>query len=336
MMNSALPRPDAERRAYFAGYFDAEGTICIAPRNKGMTWGAQITFGQTTPSVLHALQATYGGDLYAVKRQRSNWKPQTRWVLSRFGAIACFLDDIYPFLGEKREQVRIFLERFSSRMLSRDAWKLHADLTALKEVELIEKELPVEARSSAKRSKRCSMPGCHRLHRARGLCANCYQRANYNGELKDRRGKHETRVFHRDAIPSTEIAYFAGYFDGDGCLVLRKTHKTWNLVISFNQTRSEALLRLHKVYGGSLKFRPQQTLRRHQLAWRLYQRERVMQFLRDIEPFIIEKRRDVALIFTRYVPGMAVHDGTKLCEELQRDRPDRTARRSVGAVGADS
>lgn len=324
-MNSALPRPSTQLRAYFAGYFDAEGTLAIIARNKGQLWNAQIRFGQTNDVVLKMLHATYGGTLHTTKRARANGRPQTRWVLSRFGAIACFLDDLLPFLGEKRAQAEQLLTRFSTRMLARDAHQLIADLDALKSVELTAKSLPESVRArSAHRRRRCVTVGCRRPHRARGYCASCYQRARYGDVLGVSRARTDARVFSRLAVPLTELAYFAGYFDGDGSVALRRgATNTWRLSVAFNQTRADALLRLMQAYGGSLRFRPRAAPRRNQLSWRLTQRVAVETFLRDIAPYVVEKRAVVTMLCERFSPTMTTAAGEALVEDLRCDRPTR-------------
>jgi hypothetical protein len=320
---AALPRPDVDRRAYFAGYFDAEGTVGVFPANAGRSWRTRIEFGQTNPCVLQQLQMFYGGSMHVVQRARANWRDKYHWALTRFNAVACFLEDIRPFIGEKREQVEAVLGRFSTRMPAKDAQRLITDLKRMKQVELTVRKLPTSVKSRKKARTRCTVEGCSRSARAQGLCTRDYQRARTAGTLTALQPKRGARSFARGNVASTELAYFAGYFDGDGSVDVRRRSNTWHLAIVFNQTRSEALIRLHAVYGGNLRFRKRAAPRRNQLTWTLTQRSAVLTFLRDIQPFVIEKCEEVTAILADYRSTMSDAEAHKLLQSLRRQRPKR-------------
>lgn len=320
---STLPRPDEDRRAYFAGYFDAEGTLGVFPANAGRSWCARVNFGQTNADVLHQLKIFYGGSLHIVRRAKANWQDKTQWTLARFNAVACFLEDIRPFVGEKRAQVEAVLQRFSTRMPATDARQLIADLKQMKRAELTSRNLPTEAKHAPKRRRCAADEPCRRPARAQGLCTRHYQRARAARTLLTVQPGRGARAHARKDVAATERAYFAGYFDGDGSLDLRRRSSTWHLAIAFNQTRPEALLRLVASYGGRLHFRPKDPPRRNQLAWTLTQREAVLAFLRDVQPYVIEKQREVAAVLERYRPNMAPSEAADLVAELIRDRPRR-------------
>lgn len=100
---------DAER-AYFAGYFDGEGCLQVAPRQGGGYY-ARVDFGQTNPTVLLLLESVYGGALASLPG-KGRRRPQTRWRLGRAASVKKFLEDVEPFVLEKREQVVAVLRRF--------------------------------------------------------------------------------------------------------------------------------------------------------------------------------------------------------------------------------
>lgn len=323
-MITSLRRPNAQQCAYFAGYFDAEGSLGVFPANAGRSWCTRVSFGQTNPAVLHQLHDIYGGTLSKIQRQSANWRDQTHWVLSRFNVVACFLQDIQPYLGEKRDQVEAVLSRFSTRMPALDAQKLIRDLQRMKKTKLTVKRLPIKVQSSPSAYKvRCGADDCKRPARAQSLCTLHYQRARSAGTLQVLQPNRSATAFTRPKIIPTELAYFAGYFDGDGSVDLRQHSSTWHLAIAFNQTRPEALLCMHAVYGGTLRFQKKKPPRRHQLKWSLTRREAVLAFLRDVQPHVIEKRREVDLLLVQYTSTMTTAQGQALVTNLCRDRTSR-------------
>jgi len=335
-MISPLPRPDADRCAYYAGYFDAEGSLGVFPANAGRSWCTRISFGQTNPIVLQQLHSFYRGTLSQIRRQRVNWRDQTHWTLTRFNVVACFLEDIRPYLGEKRDQVEAVLARFSTRMLAADARRLIRDLKRMKKVALTKRRLPtgVKLPRLPQKLPRCEIKGCKRDARAQRLCTLHYQRARAADVLPALQPNRSAMTFTRPEVATTELAYFAGYFDGDGSVDLRRKSATWHLAIAFNQTRPEALLRLHAVYGGTLQLREKHPPRRHQLKWALTKREAVLAFLRDVQPFLLEKRREVALLLERYRPTMNETAGQALVAELCRGRTTRGRRSQPRSLDA--
>jgi hypothetical protein len=136
-------------------------------------------------------------------------------------------------------------------------------------------------------------------------------------------------VFTRSDVASTELAYFAGYFDGDGSIDLRQRSNTWHLAVTFNQTRPEALVRLQAVYGGNLRFCKKAPPRRNQLTWSLTQRAAVLTFLRDVQPFVIEKHEEVAAVLARYRPTLTSQEARALVSTLTGHRARRGTRKAA-------
>jgi len=300
----------------------------VFPINAGRSWRTRVDFGQTNPVVLQQLHDFYGGSLNVIQRQRANWREKTSWALSRFNIVACFLEDIRPYLGEKRAQVEAVLTRFSTRMPAPEAQQLIHDLKRMKKIALTSRNLPLEAKSKRPQHPRCTTDGCRRAARAQQLCTLHYQRARAAGTLICLRPRRGATAFERPTVTSTELAYFAGYFDGDGSVDLRMKSTTWHLAIAFNQTRVEALLRLHAVYGGVLRFCRKQPPRRHQLKWSLTRREAVLAFLRDVQPYVVEKTREVDLLLSQYAPTLSTLAGQALSRDLCRGRAVRGTAKS--------
>lgn len=272
-ISTPLPRPTNEGCAFIGGYFDAEGCLSLheIPLRTCTEcgWGLAIGFGQTNPSVLKYMHSFYGGRLSPVKKDPPpNWRRQTVWQLRKFRGVCCFLQDILPYLGEKRAQVEAVLQRFNARMTREAGDALQALLTVEKKLEL--QYLPVEL------STICQAP------------------------------------------PSlTERAYAAGFFDGDGSIEVRRKTSTWHLTVTFNQTRKEGILKLAANYLGYSGFKIKVKPRRNQLSWRISVRETVLTFLRDIQPFSIEKKPQIDLILTDYSPLMSDFEGLVLNIKLE-------------------
>ena len=90
---------------YMAGFFDAEGCVCLRKDCKGVL----VCVGQKYPAILQAAQRTFGGTVStSTKREISNW------CLGK-GA-KDFLGQIRPFLVEKGEQVDLVLNVTSENL----------------------------------------------------------------------------------------------------------------------------------------------------------------------------------------------------------------------------
>jgi hypothetical protein len=111
------------------------------------------------------------------------------------------------------------------------------------------------------------------------------------------------------------IAYFAGYFDGDGCLKLgRNKNDKWELRVTFNQTQVPAVVDMQQVYGGSL--RPIVMSGRAGLHYQLCQRNAVARFISDISGICLEKRDQILAVLADYDPGMTEDVAAVLREKL--------------------
>jgi hypothetical protein len=92
--------------AYYAGYFDGEGSVIIRRNKYGYFIAVQL--GNTYKPAILALQAEFGGGMYPFKSHgvgRQVWQ----WYIGAMGACK-FLTQILPFLKEKAEQAREVIE----------------------------------------------------------------------------------------------------------------------------------------------------------------------------------------------------------------------------------
>ena len=89
-----------EQRAYFAGFFDGEGSLGIYPNNVG-GYGLRVSVGQKLLTQLERLQSVYGGGI--------SKKDCSVWTVCGLNAYN-FVTDIYPWVQEKRDQVELAIE----------------------------------------------------------------------------------------------------------------------------------------------------------------------------------------------------------------------------------
>ena len=305
-----------QEKAYFAGYTDAEGCISLGhfTRNERSYWFAFVCFGQTRPMVVERMHAVYGGSVRVAKRDRRR-RRQKHLRLQRRSDVQRFLSDVTPHLREKRAQAEVVLNDFNPRADHATNTKLFALLAQFKAQRLGPLALDPRRAITRQANQRCS--DCAAPAFSRGFCAKHYQRAKRQGRIvPNRRGEGVPFVHHR-LLNEFDAPYFAGYFDGDGCVAISREKQRWYPRITFQQTQPDALVELHAIYGGSLTIEGGRSSRhRPKIYFQLVQRQAVFAFLYDILPFVIEKRDQVEAFLSTYRPDMSFADGKILKDRL--------------------
>jgi hypothetical protein len=92
---------------YFAGFFDGEGYILMARRTTG-THRLRIGISCTHLPILEHYERNFGGAVY--KTNVGTNKQMHRWLLSRISDCLQFLQQVQPFLIEKREQTDLGIQ----------------------------------------------------------------------------------------------------------------------------------------------------------------------------------------------------------------------------------
>jgi radical SAM protein with 4Fe4S-binding SPASM domain len=287
-----LTAPSILERAFFAGYFDAEGCIRVGRRH-ACHWYARVAFQQNDPTVITKLRAFYGGAFYARGRK-------TTWQLDRFAALACFLTDIQPYVREKAAQIALVLTRFASAMAIDAGKSLMRDLTRDKHT------ARVKPSHASKRAKRAICTKCSCIAVCRGLCGAHYQAAKRTNEFVTG-PRNKVRPFNYRRPPTViELAYLAGYFDGDGNVDIMRVQDTRHVRITFEQCCPDAVQFMHEIYGGTLRYCvPKKKTHRPSLRYVIAQQEAALAFLRDLQPHMLEKRDEADLVLTGYSNGAA-------------------------------
>jgi len=139
------------------------------------------------------------------------------------------------------------------------------------------------------------------------------------------------------------LAYIAGFFDGEGSVVIlsrlqeRSKNPTYSLIVSIANTVLKPLRMLHSVYGGVMHKAGKVVPRQKQVYhWRL-NGKRAADFLTDIRHFLIIKKRQalIGIDFQNRKENVKVYRGHPISktEVAYRER-QRTALRKLNKRGA--
>lgn len=142
-------------------------------------------------------------------------------------------------------------------------------------------------------------------------------------------------------MEAKDLAYFAGLFDGEGCIHIRRTKTktqrvTYALVCKVSMCNFPALEQLHNSFGGSLiKERKHKYSNRNNKLW-TWTASCVMakNFLLQIVPFLRIKKEeaDLALLFQQGKQSGAIEgwgNKPKTEEELEVEEAQYTQMRNL-------
>jgi hypothetical protein len=93
-------------------------------------------------------------------------------------------------------------------------------------------------------------------------------------------------------VTDTELAYFAGFIDGEGCI----TNTNTSAYMKVAHTYLPVLQKLQEVFGGSLSDHIDKSHKKKAWLWRVCGDE-ALQTLLALRPYLIEKQRqaDIAI-----------------------------------------
>jgi hypothetical protein len=92
-----------------------------------------------------------------------------------------------------------------------------------------------------------------------------------------------------------DIAYAAGFFDGEGCITISKNGAVDVRVVN---TSKKVLLKLQSIFGGSITNRTQK-INKTQYAYSFYG-ENAIEFIKLIKPYLIDKLSQAETILEYY------------------------------------
>lgn len=96
-------------------------------------------------------------------------------------------------------------------------------------------------------------------------------------------------------MKDTDIAYAAGFFDGEGCISISKNG---GIDVRITNTSKSVLVKLQNIFGGNITDRTQK-VNKSQYAYSFYG-EDALRFLDILRPYLIEKAPQVETIFEYY------------------------------------
>ena len=127
-------------------------------------------------------------------------------------------------------------------------------------------------------------------------------------------------------MPSVE--YFAGHFDGEGCLDMGRHSNGWRLRAAVKVCHLPVLEYYKATFGGTVRQRPGGAKNKMLWDWSLRNQPQLLSFLEAIEPFSLEKKPQILVAiqwlrarqaFPKYhVPRTFIDYGNQCAAELSR------------------
>lgn len=132
-------------------------------------------------------------------------------------------------------------------------------------------------------------------------------------------------------MTETEKAWIAGYFDGEGSIVIKRTGREKRqlaLQVQMSNNRPHAIEWLHDYYGGTFLYSKNPNSTNISARWSIVC-DKATLFLEDILPYLKDKKRRalLALAFQRYKAKTKLFSGYgKFLPEDIRERRDQFRR----------
>jgi hypothetical protein len=96
-------------------------------------------------------------------------------------------------------------------------------------------------------------------------------------------------------MTETDIAYAAGFFDGEGCIMVAKNGA---IDVRITNTSKQVLLKLQAVFGGKIGDRSQKA-NKTQYSYCFYG-ENAIKFIKILKPYLVEKLPQAETILEYY------------------------------------
>ncbi len=131
--------------AYFAGFFDGEGCICIASQRSQYKekifrhYRLEVVIGSTNHWIIELMKMQFGGYVYLDKRDNRptlTHRPFWRWMICSKQAMS-FLQEILPYLHLKKAEAEIAITWQSQRRKGKSSQEDKGKATVLAEAQRI-------------------------------------------------------------------------------------------------------------------------------------------------------------------------------------------------------
>ena len=252
--------------AYLAGLFDAEGhlRICKNPHDKA-NYTLECGIGQSNKAITRLIYHYFGGHMYSSKKL-PNRKQVWQWRCSCRYAFK-FVNAIMPYLISKKNEAQVAID-FQSKMITTRVSKVTNN-----EIKSRERQRVLMQKLKNKKSNMS------------------YKTCYYNGSERD--------MHKLDKVSKLELAYIAGFFDGEGTITIARNNKHSTSFFSscgISQVDRQPLDFIASVFGGSVY--PKNTKHKSQWTWSSSTRYTLI-FLNTIYPYLIIKKKQarVAISF---------------------------------------
>jgi hypothetical protein len=119
-------------------------------------------------------------------------------------------------------------------------------------------------------------------------------------------------------LQDTDLAYAAGFFDGEGCISITKNGA---IDIRIVNTAHNVLVKLQSVFGGNITERSQR-VNKKQYTYAFYG-ENAIEFIKLIKPYLVEKLPQAETVLEYYELRNNIHSVTIPGEKGKFSNPDR-------------
>lgn len=104
-------------------------------------------------------------------------------------------------------------------------------------------------------------------------------------------------------MTEVELAYFAGFFDGEGCVGIKKPCRRKQLHTPYatvSQVRPEVLLRIKASFGGNIYF-AKKCGKNGIWCWQTSGIKNTIPFLRALEPYLVVKKAEAQVVIDAFM-----------------------------------
>lgn len=286
-------------KGYITGFFDAEGCIQILSN-----YMLRVDITQTYFLILEKIMSMFGGNIYRNKRYKlsnKNSSGKHSWVLRMLSNNTIpFLEYIYPNSIEKNPQIELALKY--QKEIKTDSRKSEISQTEIEQRKWFKNKLEelkhqtcdnqmlknydneinlMKIPKDIREGKQKTLIPLEELYKFKGIDINNID----NKKLK----KKKVIEMPYDVF----IGYISGFFDGEGCIVIQKTHESYNLAVNVVNTNFDILNLYQLKYNGNVSCnKKEKEIHKNKWIWSIYSNN-ASYFLKEIYPYLIIKKEQV-------------------------------------------
>ena len=303
-------------QGYITGFFDAEGTVRLNPK-----YSLEVFITQSYRPVLESINNIFDGSIrvHGKEGYKNGIHRKDSWRLQfYYNQVINFLDYIYPYSIEKREQIEISLKyqkeirsynpgkKLSSLELEQRKW-FYNELKKLKHEKYNEKKLknydneikklkiPKEIREGTQQL----LDGCtlDNLYEYNNIDDSNINDSNIDDSNINDSNINDSNINDIKTPEDILSGYLAGFFDGEGCISIIKTKNPlrYTLNVHVINTNFDILKLYNNKFGGNIvKNTNKNSKEYYKEAWVWYPfSDNIITFLKFIKPYTIVKNEQI-------------------------------------------